>query len=105
MLTLTAAGNHQPATPAAKGQAKHPATTRAEANQDRPRVLRVLAGAIRAVTRAIRAVTGAVGWLVDLWHQADTTTDHPNRSSPTPPKAEALSPSPTLASTSTRRPL
>jgi hypothetical protein len=105
MLTLTAAGNHQPATPAAKGDATHPATTSAEANQDRPRVLQIAAGAIRAVTRAIRAVTGAASWLVDLWHQADATTDHPNRSSPTPPKAEALSPSPTLASTSTRRPL
>jgi hypothetical protein len=105
LLTLTAAGAQPPVTPAAKGDATHPATARAEASQDRPRVLRVAAGAIRAVTKAIRAVTGAVGWLIDLWHQADATTDHPNRSSTTTPKAEAISPSPTLASTSTRRPL
>jgi hypothetical protein len=106
LLTLTAAGNQPPVTPAAKGEAKHPATARAEASQDRPRVLRVVAGAIRAVTRAIRAVTGAVGWLVDLWRQADAKTDHPHRSSSTTtPKAEAISSSPTLASTSTWRPL
>jgi hypothetical protein len=102
LLALTAAGNQQPVTPAAKGEAKHPATARAEASQDRPRVLRVVAGAIRAVTRAVRAVMGAVGWLVDLWRQADATTDRPNRApSTTTPKAEAISPS--LASTSTRR--
>jgi hypothetical protein len=106
LLTLTATGTQQPATSAAKGEAKHPATARVEASQDRPRVLRVVAGAIRAVTRAVRAVIGAVGWLVDLWRQADAKTDHPNRSSPTTtPTAEAISPSPTLASTSTRRPL
>jgi hypothetical protein len=104
LLTLTAAGNQQPVTPAAKGEAKHPATARAEASQDRPRVLGLVAGVIRAVTRAVRAVIGAVGWLVDLWRQADATTDHPNRSSSTTtPKAEAISPSPTFASTSIRR--
>jgi hypothetical protein len=104
MLALTAAGNQPPVTPAAKGEAKHPATARAEASQDRPRVLGIVAGAIRAVTRAVRAVTGAVGWLVDLWRQADAKTDHPNRpASTTTPKAEAISRSPTLASTSTRR--
>jgi hypothetical protein len=104
MLALTAAGNHQPTTPAAKGEAKHPATAQAEASQDRPWVLRVAAGAIRAVTRAVRAVIGAVGWLVDLWRQADAKTDHPNRPpSTTTSKAEAMSPSPALASTSTRR--
>jgi hypothetical protein len=102
MLALTAAGNQQPVTPAANGESKHPATARAEANQDRPRVLRVVAGAIRAVTRAVRAVVGAVGWLVDLWRQADAKTDHPSSSSTTP-KAEAISPSPAHASTSTRR--
>jgi hypothetical protein len=101
LLALTAAGHQPPVTPAAKGEATHPATARAEASQDRPRVLGVVAGAIRAVTRAVRAVIGAVGWLVDLWRQADATTDHPNRSSPTTPTAEAISPSPTLASTST----
>ena len=104
LLALPAAGNQQPVTPAAKGQATHPATARAEASQDRPRALWVVAGAIRAVTRAVRAVTGAAGWLVDLWRQADAKTDHPNRSSTTTtPKAETRSPSPTLASASTRR--
>jgi hypothetical protein len=104
LLALTAAGNHQPLTPAAKGEAKHPATARAEASQDRPRVLGVVAGAIRAVTRAVQAVIGAVDWLVDLWRQAGAKTDHPNRSSSiTTPTAEAISPSPTFASTSTRR--
>jgi hypothetical protein len=104
LLALTAADNQPPATPAANGEAKHPATAQAEASQDRPWVLEVVAGAIRAVTRAVRAVTGAVGWLVDLWRQADATTDHPDRSSPTTtPTAGAISPSPTLASTSTRR--
>jgi hypothetical protein len=103
LLALTAAGTQQPVTPATKGEAKHPATARAEASQDRPRVLGVVAGAIRAVTRAVRAVIGAVGWLVDLWRQADATTDHSNPPSTATPKAEAISPSPTLASTSTRR--
>jgi hypothetical protein len=105
MLALTA-GNQQPVTPAAKGEAKHPATARAEVSPDRPRLLRAAAGAIRAVTRAVRAVIGAVGWLVDLWRQADQQTDHPRRSSATtPPKGEAMAPSPALATTLTRRPL
>jgi hypothetical protein len=103
LLALAAAGTQQPVTPAAKGEAKHPATARAEASQDRPWVLRVVAGAIRAVTRAVRAVTGAAGWLVDLWRQADAKTDHPNRSSSTTPQAEAMAPSPASAATSTRR--
>ena len=104
LLTLTAAGGQPPATPAAKGESKHAATASADASQDRPWVLRVAAGVIRAVTKAIRAVTGAAGWLVDLWRQADAKTDHPSRSpSTTTPKAEAMAPSPALASTSTRR--
>jgi hypothetical protein len=104
MVALTAAGTQQPATPTAKGEAKHPATARTEASQDRPRVLRVAASVIRAVTKAIRAVTGAAGWLLDLWRQADAKTDRTNPSpSTTTPKAEAMPPSPTLASTSTRR--
>jgi multisubunit Na+/H+ antiporter MnhB subunit len=103
LLTLTAGGNQPPTTPAAKGESKYPATARPEANQDRPWVIRVAASVIRAVTRAIRAVTGAVGWLVDLWHQADATTEPPNRSSSTTPKAKAISPSPASAATSTRR--
>jgi hypothetical protein len=104
LLTLTAAGNQPPATPTGTGEAKDPATASAEASEDRPWVLRVATDVIRAVTKAVRAVTGAAGWFVDLWRQADAKTDHPNRSSSTtPPKAEAISPSPTLASTSTRR--
>ena len=102
LLTLTAAGNQPPTTPAAKGDANQATTSRADASQDRPWVLRVAAGAIRAVTTANRAVTGAARWLIDLWRQADTTTDHPDRpTSTTPPKAEAIAPSPALASTST----
>jgi hypothetical protein len=104
LLTFTTVGAQQPVSPAAKGEAKHLATAQAEASQDRPLVLGVVAGAIRAVTGAVRAVIEAVGWLVDLWRQADAKTDHPNRSSSiTTPKAEAISPSTTLASTSTRR--
>jgi hypothetical protein len=103
LLTLAAASNQQLVTPAVKGEAKHPATAQAEAHQDRPRVLRVVAGAMRAVTRAVRAVVGAVGWLVDLWRQAAAKTDHPNRSSSTTtPKAEAMASSP-AGSSSTRR--
>jgi hypothetical protein len=104
LLALTVAGSQPPVTSDAKGDANQAATARAEASQDRPRVLGVVAGAIRAVTRAVRAVIGAVGWLVDLWRQADAKTDHPNRSSSTTtPKTAAISPSPTHASTSTRR--
>jgi hypothetical protein len=102
LLALAAGGNQQPA-PTAKGEYKRPATARAEASQDRPWVLRVAAGAIRAVTRAIRAVTGAAGWLVDLWRQADAKTDRTNSSPST--KNEAMPPSPALASASSRRPL
>jgi hypothetical protein len=106
LLTLTAAGNQPPTTPAAKGDATHPATASADASQDSPWALRVAAGVIRAVTRAVQAVTGAARWVVDLWRQADANTDHPSRSpSTTTPNAEAMAPSPALASTSTRRPL
>jgi hypothetical protein len=105
LLTLAAGGNQPPA-PTAKGDANHAATASAEASQDRPWVLRVAATVIRAITGAIRAVTGAAGWLVDLWREADAKTDHPNRSpATTSPKAEAMAPPPTFASTSTRRPL
>jgi hypothetical protein len=103
LLTLTAAGAQQLATPAAKGDAKQAATARAEASQDRPWVLRVAAGVVRAVTKAIRAVTGAARWVAHVWRQANAKTDH---HSPTPstttPNAEAMAPSPALASTSTR---
>ena len=102
LLTLTAAGTQQPATPTAKGDANQAATANADASQDRPWAIRVAASVFRAVTRAVRAVTGAAGWLVDLWRQADAKTDYPGRSpSTTTPKAEAMAPS--LASTSTRR--
>jgi hypothetical protein len=104
LLALTAAGDQRPVTPAAKGEAKHPATARAEASQDRPRVLRIIAGAIRAVTKAVRAVIGAAGWLVDLWRQADAKTNQRSRTpSTTTPTAKAISPSPSLASASPGR--
>jgi hypothetical protein len=104
LLTLTAAGNQQLATPTGKGDANQAATASAEASQDRPWVLRVAAGVIRAVTKAIRAVTGAARWVADLWRQADAKTDQRSRtSSTTTPNAEAMAPSPALASTSTRR--
>jgi hypothetical protein len=108
LLALAASGNQQPATPAAKGDAKQAAsaTPNIHAGDDRPGVIRVAAGVVRAVAKAVRAVTGAARWVADLWRQADAKTDRPNRSSPTTtPKAEAMAPSPTLASTSTRRPL
>jgi hypothetical protein len=100
LLTLTAAANQPPATPAAN----QAASASADASQDRPWVLRVAAGVIRAVTKAIRAVTGAAGWVADLWRQADAKTDQRSRtSSTTMPNAEAMAPSPALASTSPRR--
>jgi hypothetical protein len=110
MLTITAAGNQPPSTPAAKGDANQPATASAEASQHRPWVLRVAAGVIRAVTKAIRAATGAARWVADLWRQADTKTDQRSRtSSTTTPNAEAMPSSSAIASTSTstwtRRPL
>ena len=59
------------ATPAKADQAKarSAATPKTEtaAGDDRPAVIRVGA-------KVVRAVTGAVGWLVDLWHQADPNT-------------------------------
>jgi hypothetical protein len=104
MLTLAAGGNQPPATPTAKGKAKHATTARTEASENRPGMLRVAAAVIRAITKAVRAVTGAAGWLADLWRQADAKTDHPDRSSSTTrPKAEALAPSLALASTSKGR--
>jgi hypothetical protein len=102
LLTLTAASAQPPATPTAKSEAKQAAS--AEATQDRPWAIRVAASVIRAVTRAVRAVTGAARWVVDLWRQADAKTDQPSRSpSTTTPEAEAMPPSPALASTSIRR--
>jgi hypothetical protein len=107
LLTLAGDLDQPPANSAARAEANHDTKARAGVGEDRrPGVIRVAAGVARAVTTAIRAVTGAVGWLVDLWRQADAKTDHPNRSSSTTtPKAEAMPPSPTRATTSTRRPL
>jgi hypothetical protein len=104
---LALAGGIDPPSASHQTEAKHPATANqaAEAGDHRPGVVRIAAGVIRAITRAIRAVTGAVGWLVDLWRQAEAKTDHAGDSPATTPKGEAMPPSPALASTSTRRPL
>jgi hypothetical protein len=86
---LAAAGaavDQQPAdqaTPANAGQAttKPAATPKSEAaaGDDRPAV-------IQAGGKVVRAVTGAVGWLVDLWRQADRQAQ--------PTKGEAMAASP-----------
>ena len=76
LLAAGGAGASQPAaghaTPAKAGQAKTtPAGTpkaEAAAGDDRPAV-------IRAAAKVVRAVTGAVGWLIDLWRQADRNTN------------------------------
>jgi hypothetical protein len=112
-LLVLAGGLDQPRSNPATSSATHEATQaaggkpNADVGEDRrPGVLRVAAGVARAVTTAIRAVMGAVGWLVDLWRQADANTDHPNRSpSTTTPNGEAMARSPALASPSTRRSL
>jgi hypothetical protein len=105
LLVLAGGLDQQPANPATNAEAKHAAKTRADADQDRPSILRVAVGVSRTVTRAIRAVTGAIGWLVDLWRQAGQQTDHSSHSpTTTTPKGEAMHPSPALA-LSTSRPL
>jgi hypothetical protein len=103
LLALTAAGNQQPATPAATGKSKQTTTASADASQDRPWVPRVATSVIRAITKTIRAVTGAASWVADLWRQADAKTNDARSPSTTLPTAEAMPPSPTLASTSPRR--
>jgi hypothetical protein len=102
-LLALAGGLDQPPASPTRTEAKHPATANqpVEAGDHRPAVVRVAAGVLRAITRAIRAVTGAVGWLVDLWRQADAATDRPSDSPSTTPKGEAMAPTP--AATSTRR--
>jgi hypothetical protein len=101
LVGLLAAGgggvDQQPAdhpTPAQADQAKPQSAatpkTKAEAaaSDDRPAV-------IQAGAKVVRAVTGAVGWLVDLWHQADPNTK------PTDSQALAvppLSPAPSVLS-------
>jgi hypothetical protein len=102
-LLALAGGVDQP--PAShRTETKHPATANqaVEARDHRPGVVRIAAGVIRAISRAIRAVTGAVGWLVDLWRQADAKTDRGGDSPATTPKGEAMAPSPALTA-STRR--
>jgi hypothetical protein len=82
--------DHAP--PAKAGQAKtKPATnpkTEAAAGDDRPAVIRLGA-------TIVRAVTGAVGWLVDLWRQADPkhppTTSEAMAASPRSPAPSVLS--------------
>jgi hypothetical protein len=77
-------------------------TANLRAGDDQPGVLRAAAAVTRAVTKAIRVVNGAVGWLVDLWRQADATTDHPRRPpATTTPTGQAMPASPS----STWRPL
>jgi hypothetical protein len=95
-----------PATPAAKAEARQTITARPnlEAGQDRPGVIRVAAAVARAMTKTIRAVTGAARWVVDLWRRAGEQTDRPNRSSATT-RGQAMPRSPAVASASTRRPL
>jgi hypothetical protein len=103
LLTLAGGLDQQPANPATPAT-KAEITTRANAGEDRPGILRVAAAITRTVTNVIRAVTGAASWVVDLWRQADQQTNHPSHSpATTTPKAEAMAPSPALTSTSTRR--
>jgi hypothetical protein len=107
LLTLAGDLDEPPANSAVRAEASPAATEPKVDDGDnrRPGIIRVAAGVARAVTKAIRAVAGAVGWLVELWRQADATTDRPNPPPPTTtPKAEAMAPSPALLS-STRRPL
>jgi hypothetical protein len=55
----------------AKVQADAKSKVEVAADDDQPALLQVGAKVVRAVTRAARALVGAVGWLVDLWRQAD----------------------------------
>jgi hypothetical protein len=111
LLALAGGLNQPPSNPtgsAATNKAKQADTSKPnrKASDGQPGVLRVAAAVTRAVTKAIHAVTGAVGWLVDLWRQAEAKTDHPSDSpATTTPNGEAMAPSPTLTATSTRRPL
>jgi hypothetical protein len=47
------------------------AQARADASHDQPAVIHAVTKVLRAGARVVRAVTGAVGWLVNLWRQAD----------------------------------
>jgi hypothetical protein len=112
LLVANVVGLDQPlSNPTGSGTTEARQAARAEPNlegaQDRPGLLRVAAAGARAVTNAVRAITGAVGWLVDLWRQADQHTDHSPSGSPstTTRDGEAMPPSPAVGTTSTRRPL
>jgi 4-amino-4-deoxy-L-arabinose transferase-like glycosyltransferase len=92
-LLAAGGGADQPAadhpTPAKAGQPKPtPAATpkaEATAGDDRPAV-------IQAGAKVVRAVTGAVGWLADLWHQADRNTKPTDgQAMPVPPRSPAPS--------------
>ena len=66
---LLAAGGGIDQQPADQATPSSAATPKAEATagEDRPAVIQVAA-------KVVRAITGAVGWLVELWHQADRNT-------------------------------
>jgi hypothetical protein len=102
LLTLAGGLNQPPSNPtgtSAKNEAKQADTSKpnVRAGDDQPGFPRVAAAVTRAVTKAIRAVTGAVGWLVDLWRQAEAKTDHPDDSpATTTPTGQAMPPSPIL---------
>jgi hypothetical protein len=97
------------ASPTTRAEARHAATAppKADAGQDQPGVIRAGAKLVRAVTAAAKAVTGAIGWVADLWRQADAKTDPPRRSPTTTaaPTGDAMPHSPAMASPATRRPL
>jgi hypothetical protein len=73
LLAASAGGgvDQQTATRGAGGTAKASPQARADASKDQPAVLQAVTKVVRAGARVVRAVTGAVGWLVDLWRQAD----------------------------------
>jgi hypothetical protein len=104
LLVASTGSIDQPPTNPTSAEATRAATAQAESGEGRPGILRVAAGAVRAVTTAARAVTGAVGWLVDLWRQADAKTDPDRAPSTTTPTGKPMPRSPTLPSL-TRRPL
>jgi hypothetical protein len=108
-LLVLAGGPDQPtsdtSSSSARTEAKQTGTSKSGVNtgEYRTGVLRAAVAVTQAVTKVIRAVTGAVGWLVDLWRQADTKTDRTSRSpTTTTPKAAVMPPSSATA-LSTRR--
>jgi hypothetical protein len=81
--------------PAKANQAKAKPGAAAAARDTQPAVLQAGAKVVRAVTGAARALVGAVGWLVDLWRQADRNTEPTNSQAmaafPPSPAPSALS--------------